>query len=209
MHDVACCFGELLQVACLWPLVASTRLAGEYTYNLCVPISNGCRKCSALCLIRQLSSASNLLAAYTCFCCCLFGILFAGAAQQAFEHTFKRSCSGTASPLHGEQLDNAGSWCRKLWVLAARYHHLIGTSSSALSANLLCAGQSGNVYPALTKQQVEAMKHRRLTSNCDAGQLANKQVDAHQTKQIMFCGSCNSEVGQRAWEYLSKRLKVG
>eukprot|EP00775_Hariotina_reticulata_P007007 gene7007-7221_t len=90
-----------------------------------------------------------------------------------------------------------GSWCQELWGLAAGYHHLIGTSSS----------QSGNVYPALTKQQVEAMKHRRLTSNCDAGQLANKQVDAHQTKQIMFCGSCNSEAGQRAWEYLSKRLK--
>lgn len=78
---------------------------------------------------------------------------------------------------------------------------------------------TGNVYPALTEQQIDGMRRCRLTSNSSPEQLASQRNDAHQAKHIMLCsgmnckaacsscGSCGLQTAQRTWEYLSKRLR--
>lgn len=76
------------------------------------------------------------------------------------------------------------------------------------------------MYGPLSEAQLDKMRQRRLSCNCSAEKLIGKQFDAHQTKHIMICsgasckaacsscGSCGSQTGERAWEYLNKRLKV-
>jgi hypothetical protein len=74
----------------------------------------------------------------------------------------------------------------------------------------------GNVYPSLTREQLDSMRLRRITSNCAPAQLAQQTAAAHdhQAKHIMLCaGSACQACAQRdsssaaaLWEYLSHRI---
>lgn len=56
----------------------------------------------------------------------------------------------------------------------------------AKSPSTVCV-KKGNVYPTLTQQQLDQMRLRRLTSNCNPAQLLTKEPAAHQAKHIMMC----------------------
>lgn len=43
------------------------------------------------------------------------------------------------------------------------------------------------MYPTLSPQQLDAMRQRRLTSNCAPSQLQYREPAAHQAKHIMMC----------------------
>jgi hypothetical protein len=75
----------------------------------------------------------------------------------------------------------------------------------------------GNVYPALTNEEIAMMRRRRISSNVSAANLlsAVSHQSDHEAKHIVLCsgspsgcGACNNQLGTRAWEYLQERIQV-
>lgn len=69
----------------------------------------------------------------------------------------------------------------------------------AKSPSTVCV-RKGNVYPTLTQQQLDQMRLRRLTSNCNPAQLLTKEPAAHQAKHIMMCRCATAGLGACCWQ---------
>jgi (2Fe-2S) ferredoxin len=89
-------------------------------------------------------------------------------------------------------------------------------SSTPLGASP-CVLRLGNVYPALSQEQLELLllRRQRLASNCSHQQLSDlaARAHSHQAKHVLLCdgscgcGSCSGrQTGALCWDYLEARL---